>query len=164
MARYKVGYLIGSLAKGSINRTLAQALVRLAPAELVMVEISFKEWHSVCSMRATYKLVRANITTARCRLWIECAFASGCSLIAYKQRIDQQDTKNQSDRNQDLMHHRSRLSGLRAKRASGSNLTFESRNGFPLDSTRASLAYVKRDFHHSQARRSPPSVRARAGS
>jgi hypothetical protein len=35
---------------------------------------------------------------------------------------------------------------------SGSNLTFESRMGFPADSTRASLAHANRDFHHSQAR------------
>ena len=40
---YKVGYLIGSLAKASINRKLAKALVRLAPEELEMEEISFKE-------------------------------------------------------------------------------------------------------------------------
>lgn len=38
---YKVGYLIGSLAKNSINRKLAGALVRLAPAELEMEEITF---------------------------------------------------------------------------------------------------------------------------
>jgi chromate reductase len=43
MATYKVGYLIGSLAKASINRKLAKALVRLAPSELKMVEIPFKE-------------------------------------------------------------------------------------------------------------------------
>ena len=36
--------------------------------------------------------------------------------------------------------------------ASGSNLTFESHKGFPLDSTRASLAHANRNFHHSQAR------------
>lgn len=40
---YKVGYLIGSLASGSINRKLANALVRLAPPELQMMEISFKD-------------------------------------------------------------------------------------------------------------------------
>lgn len=40
---YKVGYLIGSLAKASINRKLAKALVRLAPDDLDMVEISFSE-------------------------------------------------------------------------------------------------------------------------
>ena len=34
MARYKVGYLIGSLAPQSINRKLAKALVRLAPEDL----------------------------------------------------------------------------------------------------------------------------------
>lgn len=40
---YKVGYLIGSLAKASINRKLARALVALAPSELVMEEISFAD-------------------------------------------------------------------------------------------------------------------------
>lgn len=43
MTTHKVGYLIGSLATGSINRKLARALVRLAPAELEMSEISFKD-------------------------------------------------------------------------------------------------------------------------
>lgn len=43
MAAFTVGYLIGSLAKASINRKLAKALVRLRPAELTMVEISFKD-------------------------------------------------------------------------------------------------------------------------
>jgi chromate reductase len=43
MARYKVGYLVGSLAKASINRKLALALARLAPAELVLAEISFRD-------------------------------------------------------------------------------------------------------------------------
>ena len=43
MSKYKVGYLIGSLATQSINRKLAKALVRLAPSELEMTEISFKD-------------------------------------------------------------------------------------------------------------------------
>jgi len=43
MTTHKVGYLIGSLARGSINRTLAKALVRLAPPEFAMSEISFKD-------------------------------------------------------------------------------------------------------------------------
>ncbi len=43
MTTHKVGYLIGSLAKGSINRKLAMALVKLAPPELDMVEISFRD-------------------------------------------------------------------------------------------------------------------------
>src|SRR6185437_7245286 len=43
MTTHKVGYLIGSLAKSSINRKLAKALVRLAPPELEMSEISFKD-------------------------------------------------------------------------------------------------------------------------
>jgi chromate reductase, NAD(P)H dehydrogenase (quinone) len=43
MTRYKTGYLIGSLAKGSINRKLANALVRLAPEGLDMTEIGFAD-------------------------------------------------------------------------------------------------------------------------
>jgi chromate reductase, NAD(P)H dehydrogenase (quinone) len=41
MTTFKVGFFIGSLAKGSINRKLAKALVRLAPEELAMSEITF---------------------------------------------------------------------------------------------------------------------------
>jgi chromate reductase len=41
MSSYTVGYFVGSLAKGSLNRKLAKALVRLAPAELKMREIAF---------------------------------------------------------------------------------------------------------------------------
>jgi chromate reductase, NAD(P)H dehydrogenase (quinone) len=43
MARYKVGYLIGSLAPQSINRKLAKALVRLAPDDLEFTEVSFAQ-------------------------------------------------------------------------------------------------------------------------
>ncbi|MCK1620778.1 NAD(P)H-dependent oxidoreductase [Bradyrhizobium sp. 159] len=43
MTTHKVGHLIGSLAKGLINRKLAKALVRLAPSELEMSEISFND-------------------------------------------------------------------------------------------------------------------------
>jgi chromate reductase, NAD(P)H dehydrogenase (quinone) len=43
MTTYKVGYLIGSLAKGSINRKLANALVKMAPKDLEMVEVGFAE-------------------------------------------------------------------------------------------------------------------------
>ena len=39
MSNYRVGYLIGSLSRSSINRLLAKALVRLAPAELDMTDI-----------------------------------------------------------------------------------------------------------------------------
>ena len=39
MSNYKVGYFVGSLSTSSINRVLAKALVRLAPAELEMIEI-----------------------------------------------------------------------------------------------------------------------------
>ncbi|MGE5361641.1 MAG: NADPH-dependent FMN reductase [Bacteroidales bacterium] len=43
MSTYRVGYLVGSLAKASINRKLANALARLAPSELVLTEISFRD-------------------------------------------------------------------------------------------------------------------------
>ena len=43
MSTYKVGYMIGSLAAGSINRLLAKALVRLAPQQLRMGEIPFRD-------------------------------------------------------------------------------------------------------------------------
>ena len=43
MKTYKVGYFVGSLAKGSINRQLAQALTRLAPPGLELTEISIRD-------------------------------------------------------------------------------------------------------------------------
>ena len=43
MDRFKVGYFVGSLAKGSINRKLAKALARLAPGELEFAEIGFAD-------------------------------------------------------------------------------------------------------------------------
>jgi chromate reductase, NAD(P)H dehydrogenase (quinone) len=43
MTTYDVGYLVGSLAKASINRKLALALAELAPPELQLKEISFAE-------------------------------------------------------------------------------------------------------------------------
>jgi chromate reductase, NAD(P)H dehydrogenase (quinone) len=43
MAPYTVGYLIGSLARGSINRKLARALTRLAPEGLAMKEIDWSQ-------------------------------------------------------------------------------------------------------------------------
>jgi len=43
MDTYKVGYIIGSLATESINRKLALALVKLAPPELEMAEIPFRD-------------------------------------------------------------------------------------------------------------------------
>jgi chromate reductase len=39
MSKFTVGYFVGSLSTSSINRLLAKALVRLAPAELGMTEI-----------------------------------------------------------------------------------------------------------------------------
>lgn len=43
MEKFKVGYFVGSLAKASINRKLAQALIRLAPEHLEMKEITFHD-------------------------------------------------------------------------------------------------------------------------
>ena len=43
MNTYKVGYFVGSLAKGSINRKLALALTRLAPEGLSLEEIPFAD-------------------------------------------------------------------------------------------------------------------------
>jgi chromate reductase len=43
MTTFKVGYLVGSMATASINRLLAKALVRLAPAELHMSEIHYRD-------------------------------------------------------------------------------------------------------------------------
>jgi chromate reductase, NAD(P)H dehydrogenase (quinone) len=43
MATHKVGYIIGSLSTGSINRKLAKALVRLAPAGLALTEIPIRD-------------------------------------------------------------------------------------------------------------------------
>ena len=43
MADFKVGYFVGSLATRSINRLLARALVNLAPRELQLTEIAFKD-------------------------------------------------------------------------------------------------------------------------
>jgi chromate reductase len=43
MATYKIGYFVGSLARGSINRTLSRALIRLAPEELQFTEIPIKD-------------------------------------------------------------------------------------------------------------------------
>ena len=39
MTTHTVGYLVGSLAKGSINRKLATALAKLAPSSLSLREI-----------------------------------------------------------------------------------------------------------------------------
>lgn len=43
MSTFQVGYLIGSLATQSINRKLAQALIKLAPGGLEFSEIPFKD-------------------------------------------------------------------------------------------------------------------------
>jgi chromate reductase, NAD(P)H dehydrogenase (quinone) len=43
MTTFKVGYLIGSLARESINRKLAKALTRLAPEHLDFTEIPIRD-------------------------------------------------------------------------------------------------------------------------
>ena len=43
MTTFKVGYLIGSLAAGSINRKLARALTNLGPTELEFTEIAIQD-------------------------------------------------------------------------------------------------------------------------
>lgn len=43
MTTFKVGYLIGSLAKESINRKLALALTRIAPKQLTFTEIPIRD-------------------------------------------------------------------------------------------------------------------------
>ena len=43
MATHKIGYFVGSLASGSINRTLSQALIKLAPGDLEFTEIPIKD-------------------------------------------------------------------------------------------------------------------------
>ncbi len=41
--KHKVGYLIGSLSSTSINRRLSKALIKLAPSELTLQEITFRD-------------------------------------------------------------------------------------------------------------------------
>jgi chromate reductase, NAD(P)H dehydrogenase (quinone) len=43
MVTHRVGYIVGSLAKASINRKLAKALVRLAPDSLELTEIPIRD-------------------------------------------------------------------------------------------------------------------------
>lgn len=42
MTTYKVGYFVGSLSSTSVNRELAKALLRLAPADLEFTEIPIR--------------------------------------------------------------------------------------------------------------------------
>jgi chromate reductase len=43
MTQFKVGYFVGSLSAQSINRKLSRALVKLAPHDLEMSEIQYKD-------------------------------------------------------------------------------------------------------------------------
>lgn len=49
MTTYKVGYFVGSLSSTSINRKLAKALIKLAPANLEFEEIPIKDLPLYCS-------------------------------------------------------------------------------------------------------------------
>lgn len=49
MPHFTSRYLIGSIAKASINRNSAKALVRLAPPQLVMKEIPFRNFPSAAT-------------------------------------------------------------------------------------------------------------------
>lgn len=48
MATFKVGYIVGSLAKASINRKLARALAGLAPPGLELTEIPIRDLPLYC--------------------------------------------------------------------------------------------------------------------
>jgi chromate reductase len=61
MSDFKVGYFVGSLAKGSINRKLAKALVGLAPAELKLQEISFRDLTLKSMLLTAYNRYSARI-------------------------------------------------------------------------------------------------------
>ena len=43
MAKYKVGYFVGSLSSTSINRELSKALIQLAPEDLEFTEIPIRD-------------------------------------------------------------------------------------------------------------------------
>ena len=43
MSQFKIGYFVGSLSSGSINRKLSKALIRLAPAGLEFTEIPIRD-------------------------------------------------------------------------------------------------------------------------
>ena len=43
MSGYRVGYIVGSLSSESINRTLATALIGLAPKNLDFMEIPIRD-------------------------------------------------------------------------------------------------------------------------
>ena len=43
MTTHHVGYFVGSLSSTSINRKLAQALIKVAPPQLQFTEISFRD-------------------------------------------------------------------------------------------------------------------------
>ena len=42
MVTYNVGYFVGSLSSKSVNRDLAQALIRLAPDDLAFTELPIR--------------------------------------------------------------------------------------------------------------------------
>jgi chromate reductase len=65
MDTYRVGYLVGSLARNSINRKLSRALTRLAPPELQLTEVPFVDLpHYSYDYDAAYPPAAAAFKTA----------------------------------------------------------------------------------------------------
>ena len=89
------------------------------------------------------KAIKPKMGKAATRQWL---LALGQHFTIPHPFLPAADTTPRPCRYSHLQFARTRL------QASGSNLTFESRRGFPADSIRASLAHANRNFHHSQAR------------
>ena len=75
MDTYKVGYLVGSLAKASINRKLATALAKLAPPEFSFKQVKIDDlplYNQDDDARPaeTVKRLKAEITAARGLLFV----------------------------------------------------------------------------------------------
>ena len=72
MTTFKVGYLIGSLAKESINRKLATALTLVAPEHLTFTEIPIKDLplYSYDTMPITRRSPRRSRRPSR--RWMRC--------------------------------------------------------------------------------------------
>jgi hypothetical protein len=72
MARYKVGYMVGSLATASINRMLAKALIRLAPPDLEFVEIRSRTSRCTATTTTPTTRPRAGRSRAPSPPWTPC--------------------------------------------------------------------------------------------
>ena len=65
MARYKVGYLVGSLSSTSINRELSKVLIRLAPENLSSPR--FRSGTCPCTARTMTQTIRPRPRRSRKR-------------------------------------------------------------------------------------------------